>query len=119
MIRFDIKRKHGTVYGDEVENPKRPRKYWQGGVYFDAEGFPVDQPRPAKASEPVPAAEPVKVVELKEKPGTDALEALQKMTVPALKKLAAAVHEASGAELPENGTGVKARLIAYIAENTD
>ena len=120
-VRLDKSRKFGTVFGDEIENPKRPRKYWQDKMYFDARGYPIDEPPTTKtAEEPTPAKEPVQVVELKDDTDTELVKELRGKSAMALRKIATAVHEASGVELPAmKGTGVVARLVAYITENTD
>lgn len=120
-VRLDKSRKFGTVFGDEVKNPDRPRKYMQDLRYFDSRGYPIDEPPPTEAAEqPTPAKEPVKVVELKKSVDTELVVELKGKSATALRKIATRVHENSGAELPAmSGPGVVARLVAYITENTD
>ena len=111
MRKLDRGRYYAVVYGD----PKK--KYMQDGMFFDGAGIAVDGAVEPK-EEPVPANEPVVVVEVDDSK-VQRIKELQAMTVPALKKLAKKVSDATGTDLPEFGTGVQARLVAYIAEHTE
>ncbi len=134
MVRLNLKRKHGTVFGDEADNPERPRRYMQDLRYFDAKGYPTDEPVPKEAlldqSAPVVqpgnepdqtgTEEPVVVVERKEEGNEEIILQLKDKTVFELKKMAISVNEATDAELPVmKGKGVTARLVAYIAEHAE
>lgn len=108
-IRFDRSRKHGVVFGHETE------KFYQDGCFFDGVGNFV---RSASGKAPVePETEPAPLVEASNAKA-DKIATLSKMTVPALKKMASDVHDITGVELPKGGTGAKARLVTYLAENT-
>lgn len=115
--QLDRRRKYALVYGDEVENPERPRKYYQDGVHFDGAGYCIeDGPRPDekkadKDSPTVAARDDSKAERIKE---------LEELHVSKLKSLAQELHDETGAELPEmEGAGLKARLVSYIANNTE
>lgn len=115
--KLDKDRYFAYVYGDEVGNPERPRRFMQDGMYFDGAGIGMDAantPKPA----PVPTNDPVSVVELAEEP-SEAVELLNKKSFPALKKIAGKIHAATDLPLPKGGPGAKARLVKYIAENTE
>ena len=115
--KLDRDRKYGTVYGDEENHPKRPKKFYQDGMYFDGagvaiEGSEIEQPKPT------PVSDPPQVIDTPS--SSDIILRLNAMSVPKLKKTAKAVNEATGEELPQmSGTGVKARLVAYIAEHAE
>lgn len=116
--KLDRNRYFALVYGDEAENPKRPRKFMQDGMFFDGSGVAIDAsstPPPA----PIPVEEPVVVVE-QVVDNSAILAQLNGMTVNVLRKLAQSVFETTDAELPVlNGPGVKARMVKYIADNTE
>ncbi len=131
MVRLNLKRKHGTVFGDEQENPERPRKFMQDLRYFDAKGYPTDEPVPKESllDQGAPVIQPeteteddgrVVVVERKEKGNEEIILQLKDKSVFELKTLAIRVNKATDAELPVmEGKGVKARLVAYIAEHAE
>jgi hypothetical protein len=90
----------------------------QDRMFFTGNGMAIGATHSAGRAVPVPSKTPVEVVELAEEP-SGVREMLAAKTVPALKKMAQTLSEATGTELPENGPGVKARLINYIADNTE
>jgi len=120
--RLDRNRRYSQVYGDEAENPTRPRKFYQDGMYFDGAGVAIEgsqvpkhTPPPSAADEPDDEA-PVGV----DTPdNSEAIKMLKGLSVPKLKALAEQVHEATGKKLPEGGAGVKNRLIGYIIANSE
>lgn len=109
--KLDRGRYYATVYGD----PKR--KFMQDGMFFDGMGVAVDASG-VEQSKPEPTNDPVEVVE-RDDSEAERLKELNAMSVPALKKLAKKVSEATDTELPEGGTGAKARLVKYIAKHTE
>jgi hypothetical protein len=116
--KLDRDRYYAMVYGDETENPKRPRKFFQDGIYFDGAGVAIEGSAPPKHT-PAPSATPVEAVET-DSPNVETLKELNGLHISKLKKLAVAVNEATGAELPEmSGTGLKARLVRYITDNSE
>ncbi len=131
MVRLNKKRKFGTVFGDEADNPERPRKFMQDRRYFDAKGYPTDEPVPKESllgqSAPVVQSGTeteddgkAVVVERKEEGNEEIILQLKDKSVFELKKLAIRVNEATEAELPVmEGKGVKARLVTYIAEHAE
>jgi hypothetical protein len=116
--KLDRDRYAAIVYGDEAENPDNPAKFLQDGIFFNGMGIAINSSAPPPAK-PVATNEPVEVVELKDPEQAETLKMLNGKTVPALKKLAEVVNENTGVELPAFGTGVKARLVKYIADNTE
>lgn len=138
MVRLNKKRKFGTVFGDEADNPERPRKFMQDGRYFDAKGYPIDEPPPKESilAQIVPKStlgdepgnEPdrtedddsVVVVERKEEGNAEIILQLKDKSIFELKAMAIRVNKATEAALPVmQGKGVKARLVAYIAEHAE
>lgn len=132
MVRLNKKRNFGTVFGDEQENPERPRRFMQDKRYFDARGYPTDEPLPKEALDQIgpetqPETQPeteeddsVAVVERKDVGNEEIILQLKDKSVFELKTLAIRVNKATEAELPVmEGKGVKARLVAYIAENAE
>jgi len=117
-MKLDRNRRYGIVYGDESENPQRPRKYYQDGMYFDGAMVAIEGSAQPKHVPP-PSNTPVAVAEEKSTINKDIFKQLDAMSVPALKKIGAKVEKATGIEQPDGGTGVKARLVAYIAENAE
>jgi hypothetical protein len=110
---LDRNRKHGIVYGDPVQ------KFYQDGVFFNGLGEAVDTA--VKAPRPPASEPPIPVVESKPDSGRAAMHAkLKDMHIAKLKKLAVKVQDATGVPAPElKGAGVKARVIAYLLDNTD
>lgn len=116
--KLDENRYYAHVYGDEKENPQRPRKFYQDGLYFDGAMVAIEGSAPPK-HEPPPSVAPVETVAT-DSPNVDVLNELKNMHVSKLKKLAEAVNEATGAALPVmTGAGVKARLVKYIADHSE
>jgi len=109
---LDRERYYAVVYGDPVS------KFYQDRIFYRGDGSPVDSKQPAKPT-PKPVHQAA-VVEQKTAPDTGAEDKLKAMHISKLKKLAVKVSEATGTDHPElKGRGLKANLIAYIAENTE
>lgn len=109
--KLDRNRYYALVYGD----PKRA--FMQDGMFFNGMGVAVDASS-VDQPEPEPTNTPVAVVE-RDDSDAKRLKELNAMTVPALKKLAAKVSEATGTKLPKGGKGAQARLVTYIAKHTE
>ena len=111
---LDRERYYAIVYGDPVA------KYMQDGIFYRGNGHPVDSKEPAKPS-PKPVHKAAVVEQKAPAPITEDQEAtLKGMHISKLKKLAVKVAEATNTDHPElKGKGLKANLIAYIAENTE
>ena len=110
MKKLDRSRKYGTVYGD-------PEKFfYQDGVFFGANDLAVGE---AESVEPVPTQEPVSVVENKDGKA-DRIAKLKEVHIAKLKKMAATLAEELGVDPPRvAGTGVKAKLVKWIADRTE
>ena len=112
ILKLDRDRYYAVVYGDPI------KKTYQDGVFFNGEGNAIDGSQVKKPA-PVAVNEPVQVVEQKDEGNAAKIKELKALSAAKLKKLAKQVNEATGAELPKmNGTGVMARLVKYIADNT-
>jgi hypothetical protein len=108
---LDRNRYYAIVYGDPVAKFYQDRKFYRGN------GTPVDSKEPAK---PVAKVEPQAVVVEQAEAQEDKTAALKDLHISKLKKLALQVAEANGVEPPPlTGKGTKAKLIAYIADNTE
>jgi hypothetical protein len=110
---LDRNRYYAIVYGDPI------MKYYQDGTYFKRDGKPINTSKTPSAEK-----EPHKAVVVEQEPEKKADDAdnlrLKAMHIQKLKKLAVKVAEATGVEHPElSGKGLKAKLIAYIADNTE
>jgi hypothetical protein len=114
--RLDTSRYRAIVYGDETNNPERPKKFLQDGIFFDGAGVAIDgtevkPPAPAMGTE-----DPIKVVEQP----NDRAKLLVGYSLLKLRSMAKEVSEASGVKLPAmSGAGVTKRLIKYITDNTE
>jgi len=110
-MKLDRDRYYALVYGDPV------KKYYQDSTFYNGLGEEVGKSTPPPQVEE--DEEPPIVVEQKVK--SSDLELLQGMHISKLKKLAVKLSEAETSDsLPEmKGRGLKNRLIAYIAGNTE
>lgn len=108
-MKLDRNRRYGIVYGDPV------KCYYQDGVFFDGQGRAVGA---ASREEPEPASEPVAVVE-RDDSKAKRIATLEKVHVTKLKHMAEQLAEQLDVKLPKmSGKGVKAKLVAWIADNT-
>jgi hypothetical protein len=114
---LDRDRYYAIVYGDPVS------KFYQDKQFYRGDGSPVSTGKAGKPKPRTPeiAVEQKKAPKQKKAPeNADQLATLTGMHISKLKKLAVKVAEATKTDTPElKGTGLKKRLIAYIAENTD
>lgn len=108
---LDRNRKYGTVYGH------KSFRFHQDGVYFDAKGFPAGGKSTKAAVKAAPDDEPPVVVE-NVADNSQRIAKLNKMSVPALKKLAVKVADQLDLEMPEAGKGAKARYVRFLVDNT-
>ena len=109
---LDRNRKAGIVYGHDEY------KFCQDGQYFDNYGNlcgAADTPKsqPDKAD----TGGAPEVVELTED-NSKRIKKLNKMSVPALKKLATALSEQMNLDVPEGGKGAKGRYVRFLVDNT-
>jgi len=109
---LDRNRYYAIVYGDPVA------KFYQDKIFYKGDGTPVDAKQPAK---PAPKVEPT--TQVVDQPSVDnaqqaRIDKLNGMHISQLKKIAEQVADSTGTELPAGGAGAKARLVAYIANNT-